>query len=68
MQNKIIVFDKFSEEMLKFCRNDVNLTEKLYNFLCKKMTDFGEAIALEHKVAKIIQRQHQKGFLIDLST
>ena len=60
------IFDKFSEEMLKYCRNDVNLTEKLYNFLCKKMTDFGESIALEHKVAKIIQRQHQKGFLIDV--
>jgi len=60
------IFDKFSEEMLKYCRNDVNLTEKLYNFLCKKMTDFGESIPLEHEVAKIIQRQHQKGFLIDV--
>ena len=60
------IFDKFSEEMLTYCRNDVNLTEKLYKFLCKKMTDFGESIALEHKVAKIIQRQHQKGFLIDV--
>ena len=59
-------FDYFSEEMLKYCRNDVDLTEKLYKFLSKKMTDFGESIELEHKVAKIIQRQHEKGFMIDV--
>ena len=59
-------FDYFSEEMLKYCRNDVDLTEKLYKFLCKKMEDFGESIELEHRVAKIIQRQHTKGFLIDV--
>ena len=59
-------FDIFSEEMLKYCRNDVDLTEKLYKFLSKKMTDFGESIELEHQVAKIIQRQHQKGFMIDV--
>ena len=59
-------FDYFSEEMLKYCRNDVDLTEKLYKFLSKKMTDFGESIELEHKVAEIIQRQHKKGFMIDV--
>ena len=60
------IFDKFSEEMLKYCRNDVDLTEKLYKFLGRKMEDFGESIELEHKVAKIIQRQHKKGFMIDV--
>jgi DNA polymerase I-like protein with 3'-5' exonuclease and polymerase domains len=30
------------------------------------MEDFGESIELEHKVAKIIQRQHKKGFMIDV--
>ncbi len=30
------------------------------------MEDFGESIELEHKVAKIIQRQHEKGFMIDV--
>ena len=59
-------FDYFSEEMLKYCRNDVDLTEKLYKFLGRKMEDFGESIELEHKVAKIIQRQHKKGFMIDV--
>ena len=59
-------FDFLSDDMLKYCRNDVALTEKLYNFLTRKMTDYGESIDLEHKVAKIIQRQHEKGFLIDV--
>ena len=59
-------FDYFSEEMLRYCRNDVDLTEKLYNFLSKKMTDFGRSIKLEHDVAHIIQRQHEKGFMIDV--
>jgi len=59
-------FDYFSEEMLRYCRNDVDLTEKLYNFLSKKMTDFGKSIDLEHKVAHIIQRQHERGFMIDV--
>jgi len=59
-------FDYLSDDMLKYCRNDVALTEKLYNFLSKKMTDFGESIELEHKVAQIIQKQYDKGFLIDV--
>ena len=59
-------FDYFSEEMLRYCRNDVDLTEKLYNFLSKKMTDFGKSIDLEHRVAHIIQRQHERGFMIDV--
>jgi DNA polymerase I-like protein with 3'-5' exonuclease and polymerase domains len=59
-------FDYLSDDMLRYCRNDVELTERLYKFLMRKMTDFGESIDLEHKVAKIIQRQHEEGFLIDV--
>ena len=67
-QNKIEFeqFDFLSDDMLKYCRNDVALTEKLYKFLMRKMTDFGESIELEHKVAEIIQKQHDNGFLIDV--
>lgn len=67
-QNKIEFeqFDFLSDDMLKYCRNDVSLTEKLYKFLSKKMTDFGDSIELEHKVAQIIQKQYEKGFLIDV--
>ena len=59
-------FDFFSEEMLKYCRNDVDLTQRLYNFLIKRIKDFGYSVELEHEVAKIIQRQHERGFKIDI--
>ena len=59
-------FDYLSDEMLKYCRNDVELTERLYKFLIRKITDFGESIKLEHDVAKIIQAQHDKGFKLDI--
>jgi len=67
-QNKIEFeqFDFFSEDMLKYCRNDVDLTQKLYNFLIKRTKDFGDSIQLEHKVSEIIQRQHERGFKIDV--
>jgi len=59
-------FDFFSEEMLKYCRNDVALTERLYKFLYSRIKDFGESVDLEHKVAKIVQKQHERGFKIDI--
>ena len=52
--------------MLKYCRNDVDLTQRLYNFLIKRVKDFGYSVELEHEVAKIIQRQHERGFKIDV--
>ena len=52
--------------MLKYCRNDVDLTQRLYNFLIKRVKDFGYSVELEHEVAKIIQRQHEIGFKIDI--
>ena len=67
-QNKIHFeqFDYFSEDMLTYCRNDVELTERLYKFLINKTKDFGLSIELEHKVAQIIQKQHERGFKINV--
>tara|TARA_R110000822_G_scaffold26240_2_gene79111 strand:- start:1771 stop:3456 length:1686 start_codon:yes stop_codon:yes gene_type:complete len=59
-------FDFLTEDMLTYCRNDVALTEKLYNFLKRKMVDYTESIELEHKTATIIQKQHEKGFKLDI--
>ena len=59
-------FDFFTEEMLTYCRNDVELTERLYKFLITKTKDFGKSIELEHKVAEIIQKQHDRGFKINV--
>ena len=67
-QNKIHFeqSDYFSEDMLTYCRNDVELTERLYKFLINKTKDFGMSIELEHKVAQIIQKQHERGFKINV--
>jgi DNA polymerase-1 len=67
-QNKIHFeqFDYFSEDMLTYCRNDVELTERLYKFLSNKTKDFGQSVELEHKVAQIIQKQHERGFKINV--
>ena len=59
-------FDFFSEDMLKYCRNDVDLTQRLYKFLITRIKDFGYSVELEHEVAKIIQKQHERGFKIDI--
>jgi len=59
-------FDFFTEEMLTYCRNDVELTERLYKFLITKTKDFGQSVELEHKVAEIIQKQHDTGFKINV--
>ena len=59
-------FDYFSEDMLTYCRNDVELTERLYKFLINKTKDFGQSVELEHKVAQIIQKQHERGFKINV--
>ena len=59
-------FDFFTEEMLTYCRNDVDVTAKLYKFLINKTKDFGQSIELEHKTAEIIQGQHEKGFKLNI--
>jgi len=59
-------FDFFTEEMLTYCRNDVELTDRLYKFLINKTKDFGQSIELEHKTAEIIQAQHDKGFKLNI--
>ena len=59
-------FDFFTEEMLTYCRNDVELTDRLYKFLINKTKDFGQSIDLEHKTAEIIQSQHDKGFKLNI--
>lgn len=51
----------FSLEMLKYCRQDVNLTAKVYRHLIPKVLNHGEPLKLEHAVATLIQQQIQNG-------
>ena len=54
-------FTKFSQEMLVYCRQDVEVTEKLYRFLAPKAKEFSEALRLEHDVSSILVKQVMNG-------
>lgn len=61
-------FDHYSEEMVKYCKNDVILTEKLYRKLTKDKEEYkfsDKSIELEHKIRDIIRRQTEHGFYLD---
>lgn len=58
----------WSEEMAKYCEQDVLLLEKLHNHLTKVMVDEGfsdKSIELEHEVAVICKRMEDTGFMLD---
>lgn len=57
-------FSKFTPEMLTYCRQDVEVTEKVYRFLLAKAKEMPVAVKLEHRVAAIICQQIQNGFTL----
>lgn len=58
---------KLSDEMIKYCERDVEVTAKLYTTLCERLAQFpGESIELEHKVQEIVSQQERKGWVLDL--
>ena len=60
-------FDTYSEDMLEYCIQDVNLTHKVMNELDKEKVRFSkESIELEKKVRVIIDKQEENGFTLDL--
>ncbi len=59
----------WSEEMATYCEQDVQLLEKLYNFLTITMTKEGfstQSIQLEHEVAIICRGMEDNGFMLDM--
>ena len=59
-------YEKFSPEMLEYCRRDVELNLKVYNALKEEAKGFSkESIELEHEVMWLISRQRDRGFLLD---
>lgn len=58
-------FSEYTEEMGKYCLQDVRLGYKIYQYLYKYMQKYANAIELEHKVAKIIQQQIANGIYVD---
>lgn len=58
-------FEKFTEEMLKYCIQDVEVNAKLYHHLMKKKWP-EECVRLEHEVAHIISLQEKAGVCFDV--
>ena len=60
-------FDYFTEDMLEYCKQDVNITYKLYNYLKEEGSKFSKrSIDLEHRIRKIINDQENFGFYLDI--
>jgi len=60
-------FSEYTEEMKEYCKQDVNVTELLYNELMKEGEDFSQAsINLEHMVHAIMCEQERNGFALDI--
>lgn len=58
---------RLSEEMIKYCTIDVEVTAKLYTKLTELLSKFpGESVELEHKVQQIISKQERTGWLLDM--
>ena len=59
-------FDKFSKEMLDYCKRDVALNVKVYKSLQKEGAGFSrDSMNLELDTAKILKEQEQHGFYFD---
>ena len=59
-------FTKYSEEMMEYCINDVELNSKVFNTVIKELDGFDpKSIGLEHGVAVILKEQEKHGFLFD---
>ena len=59
-------FNKYSEQMLVYCKRDVDITDKLYKHLRIAGDKFSkQSIVLEHRIAHIIQKQKIHGFYLD---
>lgn len=60
-------WSKFSQEMLTRCRDDVRINESTYHLLLAECVghNWGESLALEHAIARIITEQEHNGVYFD---
>jgi DNA polymerase-1 len=57
---------QYTPEMVEYCKQDVRVTEQVYQRLLCELDSFGnESILLEHQVQTIIQEQVRNGWLLD---
>ena len=61
-------WSKLSDEMITYCKRDVDVTEKLYFALRNQLEMLGfsnHCIQLEHNIAVICKQQEENGFCFD---
>ena len=58
-------WDSVNDDMIHYCKQDVALTKKLYEYLLPMARKIGVATKLEHDFAKIISRQCRTGVGFD---
>jgi DNA polymerase-1 len=60
-------FSQFTPEMLAYCKQDVELTYRVWCYQGSEGKGFSkESIILEHQIAVLIHNQMKKGFKLDL--
>ena len=59
-------FDEFTEEMLKYCVQDVHISEAVYRAQEQFIEDNTMTVRLEHRISKIIARQIENGMGFDI--
>jgi len=59
-------WSKVTPKMIEYCRQDCDLTHKVYDSLCERLDKFGDtSVALEHEVQTVVTKQIQDGWLLD---
>ncbi|MEK9894941.1 MAG: DNA polymerase [Burkholderiaceae bacterium] len=57
----------YSEEMLQYCKRDVEITRRLYFILSERIKEHSrESLELEYNVRRIIDAQERNGFALDM--
>jgi len=61
-------YDEYSEEMMEYCANDVQLNLKVYEALKRESKGFtSESVNLERDTYKVITDQREHGFMLDVT-
>ena len=55
-----------TDEMIEYCKRDVDVLEKLQCHLSKELESWGYSVELEHRIAMYMKQQEQNGFLLNV--